>query len=285
MKLLILFFFFQAIYSSIEQDGKLDPLDEMIDALGRTTNSASFDKLTEDILGHLVGPPLPLGTPGNEVLEPQDFPGFVLPPEVGGPQGNSEDADIIFRDWTNKVDRLVDALKEVKQDGDNRFEALDFIQKVRDVAENFRELVNTPLNPNDPLSIRIIELQDNQEIEITNAAKLPIRLGVRGVPEASYQINVPHDGSAVVLKEFLGLKSILVCRSIPIWQEPWSSRRRIIGYKRVYYLKFVPCEYLKSITYKDTSAGVKMDVNTRQHCDRALLSYWNYPIQFLGKYH
>ena len=121
--------------------------------------------------------------------------------------------------------------------------------------------------------------RDNQEIEITNGAMVPFLLGTRGLHETSYQGSMQPGGSAFVLKEFMGLKAILVCKYIPIWQEAWYSRRKIIGYKRVYYLKYVPCEYLKSIIYKDTIKGVEKYVKTIQHCDHALLSYWNFPLK------
>jgi hypothetical protein len=182
----------------------------------------------------------------------------------------------------------------------HQHEANEFLQKVSDVARNFYELLKEPLgtnntrnvdlrkltkemdervNPFDPDRERVLQLRDGQEIEITNGAMVPFLLGTRGLHETSYQGSMQPGGSAFVLKEFMGLKAILVCKYIPIWQEAWYSRRKIIGYKRVYYLKYVPCEYLKSIIYKDTIKGVEKFVKTIQHCDHALLSYWNFPLK------
>lgn len=100
---------------------------------------------------------------------------------------------------------------------------------------------------------------------------------------------VPQGGAFVVLKEFFGLRLKLYWRWVPIWQEPWTSRARIIGYRRRLYLRWVPCEYLKSIIYEDHGddyvkdgeglvgyRGIQPRVVTRDWCDHSLLGFWRF---------
>ncbi len=246
----------------------VNPVQELLNDMAKVPveQADRFNHLAEQLVGHLVGPPVILATPDNELMDNERFPGLAVPEQFGGPRQTPEDAQDIFQAWCDMVDQAIETLNRFEGNASQR-EAAEFLHKAADVAKNLHELINAGA----------LTLRDNQEIEISNAARLPFRLGVRGVPEASYQGEIPKDGSAFVLKEFLGLKLTLVRRPIPIWQEAWYSRRRIIGYRWVYYLQWTPCEYLKSILYHDTDNGVVPRVHTRQHCDRALLSYWAYP--------
>ena len=51
----------------------------------------------------------------------------------------------------------------------------------------------------------------------------------------------------VVVKEIHGLKAKLRCKVIPIWVEPWWTRRTIVGYKKVWWIEYVPAEFIKRI--------------------------------------
>lgn len=51
----------------------------------------------------------------------------------------------------------------------------------------------------------------------------------------------------VVLKEFHGMILKIQCKIIPIWVEPWYSRAKIVGYKKIWYIEYVPAEFIKRI--------------------------------------
>ena len=273
MKFILIIVLISFAYGDQDQDQNQDqdlgdPIAYLLERLNASDQTKEdVDRVTEALVSHLIGPPIILSTPNTEILKSQRFPGFVIPPQHGGPQGKRSDANNIYLKWRDQMQNAMNVLKEHKVRG-NQYEAIDLLHKILDMAKNFHDLIEN----------NVLELNNNQEIEITNSAKTPIRLGVRGIHESTFQGTLNAGGSAFVLKEFMGLKSILVCRAIPIWQEPWYSRRRIIGYKRIYYLKLIPCEYLKSILYKDTPNGIIKSIKTTQHCDRALMSFWNYPL-------
>lgn len=89
---------------------------------------------------------------------------------------------------------------------------------------------------------------------------------------------VPADGAFVVLKEFFGLRFRLRWRWVPVWQEPWFPRRRIVGYRRRLSLRLVPCEYLKSIVYERSEPGGRVTPNVvvKNWCDHSLLHFWRF---------
>jgi len=90
-------------------------------------------------------------------------------------------------------------------------------------------------------------------------------------------------GGHVILKEIFGLKLRLWYHLIPIWAEPWYPRRRIVGYKKIWYLSFVPCEYVKSIIFNSattspigTSRLGPPKVVAYEFCDSRLNGYWRW---------
>lgn len=241
-----------------------------------TNEPERFDRMTETIIRHLVSPPIVLGTADNELVDPLTVndPGALIPPEFGGPRGNDEDAGQIYQMWQQSVQRVIASLKKFRGDA-HQHEALDFLMKVEDLAGNFRELLTarTPTGERQ----RIIDLNEGQEIDITNGAFSPFHLGHRGARETAHEVSYPKGGVAAVVEKFMGGKFVLVCRRIPIWGEAWFSRRRIIGYKRVYFFRYLPCEYIKAVIFRGESDD--FTVSSKEVCDYALLKYWNYPLR------
>lgn len=270
--------FFATVYAA--GDGATDNprqpnpagLDHLFDKLENlhADDTDEFDRLAETLVGHLTGPPIILAAPDKELRDPKEGPGALVPPEFNGPTGDPADAEDIFQGWCGHLDHAIQILRKYRGRG-NQHEAAEFLIKLRDVAQNLHELIQGGA----------LRLNDNQEIALTNAARVPVHFGVRGVPEASFQGTIPPGGSHVVTKEFLGLRASLVCRPVPIWVEPWYARRRIIGYRRVYYIQYIPCEYIKSIIYTDAHDSVDVDVHVTKQCDRELLSFWAYPGRLL----
>lgn len=96
--------------------------------------------------------------------------------------------------------------------------------------------------------------------------------------ERAFTGQVPDGGAHVVTKEFFGLQLRLFWRWVPIYVEPWYPRRRIIGYRRHLYVRWVPCEYIKSIVYQDSDDGsaIVPRISSQTHCDHSLLYFWRY---------
>lgn len=51
----------------------------------------------------------------------------------------------------------------------------------------------------------------------------------------------------VVVKEIHGLTAKLRCKIQPVYSEPWYARRRFVGYKKVWWIEYVPAEFIKRI--------------------------------------
>jgi hypothetical protein len=86
--------------------------------------------------------------------------------------------------------------------------------------------------------------------------------------------------SCVIMKELFGLKLRLYYTYVPLWQEPWYSRRRIIGWRPVWHMRWLPCEYIKSIVYTKDDSDPNMlnnpTITRKEFCDPSLLTYWHW---------
>lgn len=250
--------------------GKLGEIAARFDA----DEAENFDSTMELIVGHLMAAPIVLATDGDVLTrkEAEQMPGALIDAEDGGPTGNPEDAERVFQEWCNDIGRARGILNGFKSAA-HQAEALDLLERAEDMARNFHDLILGDIQRNNTRPA--LGLVEGQERLIENSAALPFKFGRRGVVERTFQSELPLKGGAVVLKEFAGIRAYVVCRFIPIWAEPWTSRRRLIGYRRVYHIRYYPCEYLKSIIY---DAEKDPRVHTMWHCDRGLLSFWNYPV-------
>ncbi len=85
----------------------------------------------------------------------------------------------------------------------------------------------------------------------------------------------PNECSTVI-KEIQGIKSIQRPVKIPIWQEPWTSRASIIGWQTVWVVDFVPAEFIKSLSYCNTSSGMTFDYRIDVIIERELTHFWKY---------
>ena len=65
-------------------------------------------------------------------------------------------------------------------------------------------------------------------------------------------------------------------RQIPIWAEPWTSRARIIGYRTIYVLEFVPTEWIKTIAFFNVGGRIDTQVTTTVVLERELLHFWRF---------
>ena len=71
--------------------------------------------------------------------------------------------------------------------------------------------------------------------------------------------------ACVITKETFGLKAILYHKIIPIYQEPWDVRvSPIIGFKVVWYIKWVPAEHIKVIIHRFDPSGNRIKTIIRQ---------------------
>ena len=81
---------------------------------------------------------------------------------------------------------------------------------------------------------------------------------------------------AVVLKEIRGVVAQVRPIQVPIWREPWFSRRAIIGYRTIWVWEFLPAEFIKTISM--TNNGGTLSTNIQQHVviDRGLVHFWRF---------
>ena len=81
----------------------------------------------------------------------------------------------------------------------------------------------------------------------------------------------------VVVKEIQGMKVRLVAKLLPIWIEPWFSRRKIVGFKIVWCVEYVPAQFIKKIiTCNDCCNKIKNEVFTEIIEHPELLNFWRY---------
>jgi len=99
----------------------------------------------------------------------------------------------------------------------------------------------------------------------------------RAPKEAQASRSIPPGGAFLAVKEVFGLKLRLWYTNIPIWVEPWYPRRRIVGFRKIWQLRWVPCEYIKSIISNSDNYQVQPPTfNAVEYCDSRLLSYWRW---------
>lgn len=88
----------------------------------------------------------------------------------------------------------------------------------------------------------------------------------------------------VVVKEIQGVKRRLVLRVVPVWVEPWSARRRIVGFRLVWVLEYVPAQFIKRvITCNDCCNEISTQVLTEIVEHPELLDFWRFFKK--GHYH
>lgn len=81
---------------------------------------------------------------------------------------------------------------------------------------------------------------------------------------------------AVVLKEIRGVVAQIRPIQVPIWREPWFSRRAIIGYRTVWVWEFLPAEFIKTISMTNDAGTLKTSIAQRVVIDRGLLHFWRF---------
>ncbi|RMH15477.1 MAG: hypothetical protein D6696_20670 [Acidobacteria bacterium] len=81
----------------------------------------------------------------------------------------------------------------------------------------------------------------------------------------------------VVVKEIQGMKVRLVLKVLPVWVEPWFARRKIVGFKRVWILEYVPAQFIKRvITCNDCCNRIRPQILTEIVEHPELLDFWRY---------
>lgn len=81
----------------------------------------------------------------------------------------------------------------------------------------------------------------------------------------------------VVVKEIQGMKVRLVAKILPVWVEPWSSRRRIVGTKVVWCVEYVPAQFIKKVvTCNDCCNEIKNEIFTEIIEHPELLHFWRF---------
>ena len=96
--------------------------------------------------------------------------------------------------------------------------------------------------------------------------------GTWGAPYGSF---APAAEACIVTKEVFGIKALLRNRIVAVYQEPWDVRTSpIIGYKKVWYIEFVPAELIKSIIYRWGPSNVLMEVRQRVVHMPDLRKFW-----------
>jgi hypothetical protein len=94
--------------------------------------------------------------------------------------------------------------------------------------------------------------------------------------EESNKCYVRPNLPCVWTKEFFGWMPRLFRRRLPIYAEPWYRRNsRIIGYRIIWYIRWVPVEYLKSIIHQlDSNGRVEMKIEQKLVTDSQLANMW-----------
>lgn len=96
-------------------------------------------------------------------------------------------------------------------------------------------------------------------------------------PQETVKHDVVGPGQCmVVVKEIHGLKVRLVAEIIPIWVEPWFSRRRIVGYKIVWHLEYVPAEFIKRIESCNRNLEIITRTDIEIKAEPELLDFWQF---------
>lgn len=145
---------------------------------------------------------------------------------------------------------------------------------VEGVAQNLREA--QVLNPNKPLPTHIRELLHHG---LASPLMPTRRFGNRRTPsEVTKECIVRKDAPCVIMKEFFGWQPRLFRRILPIYQEPWARRvSRIIGYRVVWFIRWVPVEYLKTIVHSlDDTGDVQVRVKKNLVMDIELTNFWGF---------
>jgi hypothetical protein len=103
------------------------------------------------------------------------------------------------------------------------------------------------------------------------------------IPRENFQSDVIGlNQCMVVVKDIQGLKVRLIYRKIPIWVEPWAARRHVVGFKIVWWVEYVPAEFIKRIvTCNDCTSScreqrIKRYVFTEIREEPELLDFWRF---------
>lgn len=81
----------------------------------------------------------------------------------------------------------------------------------------------------------------------------------------------------VVVKEIQGLKLRLRAILLPVWVEPWYARRKIVGWKVVWILEFVPAQFIKRVvTCNDGENKIRPQTLTEVIEHPELLDFWRF---------
>ncbi len=103
------------------------------------------------------------------------------------------------------------------------------------------------------------------------------RAAFDGGTEVTVVTDALADGeAAVVLKEIRGVVAVVRPIVIPIWVEPWYSRARIVGFRRVWVWEFVPAEFIKTISLVNQGGQVRSDIDSQVVLDRQLMNFWRF---------
>ena len=82
------------------------------------------------------------------------------------------------------------------------------------------------------------------------------------------------------MKEIQGVKAKLIPELIPVWIEPWFERRRIVGFRVVWRLQFMPAEWVKRLSTCKIDGRLEHDDHQTIVYEPLLLDLW----RFYGKH-
>ena len=268
-------------------------LQDAINALNRPNrDTAAYEQAIQDVFDALF--------PGNLVILPT--------PNEGNPSDTLTQQ--AFADFQNALDQAIDALgQHAAQSGLGTpeseapaMEARDMLLLMAEVVQEVGHLTGQ-CDPATAFGNGCAALQTNDdnfgEIDPTGIPNTGVGgLGARfvGSPFPFFAPGFRFDGGheetivtealadgemAVVLKEIRGVVAQVRPIRVPIWREPWASRRAIIGYRTVWVWEFLPAEFIKTISMTNNGGTLTTGIQQRVVIDRGLVNFWG----FFGGHH
>ena len=172
------------------------------------------------------------------------------------------------------------ALTDVKENPENQGHVRAMADEVGVVLEGALSAIRgmaQHVAQHDPRDSLPNELRGEAHLE---APFLPWQSGGGRLPDEAIVTGKIADGETmIVMKEVFGIKAVLYDRIIPIYQEPWDARvSPIIGFKVVWYIRWVPAEHIKTISYtrNATTGKLKMKVNQKQILNPGVSKMWHF---------
>ena len=235
-------------------------LDQQLDLLVRPDIGPMLAQQVVTEIVHLnLAAPLVLPTPGDQVVMDQ----------------TNKFYNAAVRDLEDSIAELTNTKMDANRDDElraaaNRASAL--LEAALSVARGLRDAVRD-VDPTGPIPPHLDDKQP--EIESPFLA-MPIDPGHMPVERtevcnigAGFHSSAEGSGNdthaCVITKETFGLKAILYHKIISVYQEPWDVRvSPIVGFKVVWFIKWVPAEHIKVIIHQVDSSGVRIRTSIRQ---------------------